>query len=138
MERDILTLRQELDAIEEQYRVQSKVAELEATLATERAAVQALVDKLAGIKRLLGLPPDDGKEDSDPSSTNEDEVHLVVRGPKHQCADCAKTFSARQYLVRHQNLTGHGGSPYTCPQCHEGFTTQGHLARHLTKEEHHS
>jgi uncharacterized C2H2 Zn-finger protein len=133
MERELLTLRHELDALDEQCAAQTKVAELEAAIAAERDLVQDLEDKVAGIKRLLGLPLDDGDGDDDPSSTNEDEV----RGPTHKCPECAKTFSAQQYLVRHRNLTGHGGSPYVCPRCHEGFTTQLHLARHQTKEEHH-
>jgi predicted RNA-binding Zn-ribbon protein involved in translation (DUF1610 family) len=149
MERDILRLRQELDAIEEQYMVQSKVASLEASLARERTNVQDLEDKLAGIRRLLGLPPDDDAPDADEksaSSTSSVNGELDEDGPKKRssptpqrpfvCPQCGDDYSARQYLVRHQNLTGHGGSPYTCPQCHEGFTTQGHLARHLTKEEH--
>jgi hypothetical protein len=150
MELDIDNLRRELDAIEEQYKIRSKVAQLEAAVAAERALVQDLEAQLAGVRAALRLPPageeeEEEEESSSSSSSSTDEDRLTVRGPKKQkknlerpfvCGQCDSDFSARQYLVRHQNLTGHGGSPYSCPGCGEGFTTGILLARHRTKEEH--
>ena len=47
----------------------------------------------------------------------------------HACAVCARSFSSKTNLVRHQAV--HTGSrPFPCPQCGKSFSRKTHLVRH--------
>jgi uncharacterized C2H2 Zn-finger protein len=155
MEPDLHALRQELNAIEEHYETKFQITQFETAIASERAIVQDMEDKIWGIRRLLGLPDQDEESSSSSSSSSstssidddgvdESVEKLKVRGPKrpvnkdrpYLCPKCGLDFNAYKYLARHQNQTGHGGSPYSCPKCGEGFRSERDLQRHQTKEEH--
>ncbi|ORY79776.1 hypothetical protein BCR35DRAFT_304607 [Leucosporidium creatinivorum] len=48
----------------------------------------------------------------------------------HKCPDCDKTFSRKEYVVRHSRLTHQGARPYGCSSCDSTFARSDLLKRH--------